>query len=61
MAPSLLVAPGRPFVHLPTNDPRALGFAPGSPVRSADPERKALPVVSGQPEEAMPHAWWRKG
>jgi hypothetical protein len=43
-----------------TNDPRALAFAPGSPVWSADAERKALPVPCGKRQEAVPNARRRK-
>jgi hypothetical protein len=39
-----------------TNDPRALAFAPGSPVWSADPKREALPVASGARQKAVPNA-----
>ncbi len=37
------------------NDPRALGFAPGSPMRSADPERDALPVARGERKRCRMH------
>jgi hypothetical protein len=44
-----------------TNDPRAFAFAPGSPVWSADAERKALPVARGERQEKVPDARRRKG
>jgi hypothetical protein len=43
------------------NDSRALGFAPGFPMRSTDPERRTLPVTSCEREEAVPNARRRKG
>jgi hypothetical protein len=42
------------------NDPRALAIAPGSPVWSADAEREALPVTSGERQEKVPNARRRK-
>jgi hypothetical protein len=43
------------------NEPRALAFAPGSPVWSADAERKALPVARGKGQEKVSNARGRKG
>jgi hypothetical protein len=43
------------------NDPRALAFAPGSPVWSADPKRDALPVAGSERQEEVPNARRRKG
>jgi hypothetical protein len=44
-----------------TSDPRALAFTPGSPVRSADPEREPVPIAGGERQEKMPNARRRKG
>lgn len=41
--------------------PAALAFAPGVEMRSADPEREAVPVAGGGREEAVPDARRRRG
>ena len=46
--------------HAPT-DPRALAFAPGSPMWSANPERESVPVSGGEGKTAVPNARRRKG
>jgi hypothetical protein len=46
--------------HAPTA-PGAVGFAPCTPVWSADAEREALPIASGTGKEAVPNARRRKG
>ncbi|ADH90227.1 conserved hypothetical protein [Ancylobacter novellus DSM 506] len=38
------------------DDARPLAFAPASPVWSEDPEREPVPISSGAPYEALPHA-----
>ena len=44
-----------------TDDPRALAFAPGSPVWSADPQRDAVPLAGGEAQGPMPDARRREG
>src|SRR5262245_19852743 len=43
-----------------TTDPRAIAFAPGSPVWSADAERELVPVAGGERQEKVPNARRRK-
>jgi hypothetical protein len=43
------------------NDPRALAFAPGSPVWSPDPKRESVPVAGGEGKTAVSNARGRKG
>jgi Phage integrase family len=44
---------GQPFAP---GDARALAFAPGVPLWSADPRREAVPVAGGEGQEPMPDA-----
>jgi hypothetical protein len=46
--------------HAP-NDPRALTFAPGSPVWSTDPKGRALPIASGERKDQVSNARRGKG
>jgi hypothetical protein len=43
------------------DDARALAFAPGSPVWSADPQQEAVPVAGGEGQEPVPNARRRDG
>jgi hypothetical protein len=43
------------------DDARALAFAPGSPVWSADPQQEAVPVAGGEGQEPVPDARRREG
>jgi hypothetical protein len=44
-----------------TGQPRALTFTPGTPMRSAHPERHPVPVASGEGKAPLPNARRRKG
>ena len=37
-------------------DPASLAYAPGTPVRSTDPLREAMPVASGEEPKTLPNA-----
>jgi hypothetical protein len=41
--------------------PRALTFTPGTPVRSAHPQRHPVPVASGEGKAPLPNARRRNG
>jgi hypothetical protein len=41
-----------------TDDQRAIAFAPGAEMRCADQEREAVPIASGEGQEALPNARW---
>ena len=46
-----------PQPHAPGNE-RALAPTECMPLRSTDADREAVPVTSGEGEEALPDAWW---
>jgi hypothetical protein len=49
---------GQPYA---AEDPGAIAFAPGAPMRSADPKRDAVPITGSERQEPVPNARRREG